>query len=182
MKKSICVILIFAVVLLLAFPALAGSPKNKIAVQPLWLSLGMLRMEYEGKMSSNASLVAETFAMVPGVFDTNEFILDLGLGTRYYPWGEALNGIYMGTGLHTLWLSGEHMDPVDNTIDKYKNVLVAGDFSLGYQLALAQAVSLDLGMEIFGPFCGFVYNDGDTVFDFAWETFSFYKLGVGFVW
>ena len=57
-------------------------------------------------MSSNASLVAETLAMVLGMFDTNEFILDLGVGTRYYPWGEALNGIYMGTGLHTLWLAG----------------------------------------------------------------------------
>ncbi len=99
-------------------------------------------------MSSNASLVAETLAMVLGMFDTNEFILDLGVGTRYYPWGEALNGIYMGTGLHTLWLSSEHMDPIDNTVDKYKNVLVAGDLSLGYQLTLARAVSLDLGMEI----------------------------------
>lgn len=133
-------------------------------------------------MSSNASLVAETLAMVLGMFDTNEFILDLGVGTRYYPWGEALNGIYMGTGLHTLWLSSEHMDPIDNTVDKYKNVLVAGDLSLGYQLTLARAVSLDLGMEIFGPFCGFAHNDGDSLLDFALETIPFYKLGVGFVW
>ncbi len=133
-------------------------------------------------MSSNASLVAETLAMVLGMFDTNEFILDLGVGTRYYPWGEALNGIYMGTGLHTLWLSSEHMDPIDNTVDKYKNVLVAGDLSLGYQLTLARAVSLDLGMEIFGPFCGFAHSDGDSLLDFALETIPFYKLGVGFVW
>lgn len=123
------------------------GPKNTLTISPLSLVFGTLSFEYERKLGSHASLFVGPELLMPfGVLrglDEGEslYALEMRMGVRLFPFGNALEGFYVAFDVNAGWARGT----ADDLTATGTSGALGAAFGAQWQVDDVFAVGFDVG-------------------------------------
>ncbi len=176
------IVLVTLVVLLFASSSIAHAQREKMAVNLGGLLIGIVGVEYEERLGSNFSYILELSSwQLNNVYYNDVYYNSIsnagvGIGNRFYPGHNALNGIYFDSALIISMMNTRRGRMQED------GVRFSSGLSIGHQWVIPGWFTADIGYGVILPIFSIYSDDHSTMSQFGGSIGNNLKFSIGYAW